>query len=93
MDSHAQVEIQEYARAMYELIKPIVPIAVEAFQDYVIDGIKLSRMEKNFIQSIVDSAKHNGIHFFNEEKTDAENAKGLGMSVREFTEFKKKFNI
>lgn len=31
--SHAQFEIGEYARALKELIKPIVPVCVEAFDD------------------------------------------------------------
>lgn len=31
--SHAQYEIQVYAKAMLELIKPIVPVAVKAFND------------------------------------------------------------
>lgn len=45
MDSHAQWEIRQYANAMYELIKPIVPVACEAFEDYVLQAKKFSRME------------------------------------------------
>lgn len=45
MDSHAQQEIQDYAKAMYELIKPIVPIAAEAFEDYNLHGVHLTRLE------------------------------------------------
>jgi thymidylate synthase (FAD) len=33
-DSHAQQEIQDYANTMIELIKPIVPITMEAWEDY-----------------------------------------------------------
>ncbi len=32
--SHAQYEIQVYARAMMDLIRPIVPVTVEAFEAY-----------------------------------------------------------
>lgn len=32
-DSHAQYEIRVYAEAMIDLIRPIVPVAVEAFED------------------------------------------------------------
>jgi thymidylate synthase (FAD) len=45
MDAHAQQEIQDYARAMYELVKPIVPVAAEAFEDYHLGGMHLTRLE------------------------------------------------
>jgi len=45
MDSHAQQEIRDYATAMFNLIKPIVPIATEAFEDYHLGGMHLSRLE------------------------------------------------
>lgn len=51
MDSHAQQEIQDYAWAMYELIKPIVPIAAEAFMDYNFESLHLSRLEIEAIKS------------------------------------------
>lgn len=51
MDAHAQQEIQDYARAMYELIKPIVPVAAEAFMDYDFGGMHLTRLEIEAMQS------------------------------------------
>jgi thymidylate synthase (FAD) len=45
MDSHAQQEIREYAYAMYELVKGIVPIAAEAFIDYDLEAMHLTRLE------------------------------------------------
>ncbi len=45
MDPHAQLEIQAFARAMYELIKPIVPVACEAFEDYRLNSVHLTRLE------------------------------------------------
>ncbi len=45
MDSHAQQEIRDYATAMFGLIQPIVPIAAEAFLDYRLHSINLSRLE------------------------------------------------
>ena len=45
MDEHAQKEIRDYATAMYDLIRPIVPIACEAFEDYVRGGVHLTRLE------------------------------------------------
>jgi thymidylate synthase (FAD) len=45
MDAHAQQEIQDYAKAMFALIQPIVPIAAEAFADYNFQSLHLSRLE------------------------------------------------
>jgi thymidylate synthase (FAD) len=45
MDAHAQQEIRDYANAMFELIRPIVPIAAEAFLDYQLESMHLTRLE------------------------------------------------
>jgi thymidylate synthase (FAD) len=45
MDAHAQQEIRDYATAMFELIRPIVPIASEAFLDYNLGSMHLTRLE------------------------------------------------
>jgi thymidylate synthase (FAD) len=51
MDAHAQAEIRDYANAMFELIKPIVPIAAEAFVDYNFESLHLSRLEIDALRS------------------------------------------
>jgi thymidylate synthase (FAD) len=45
MDPHAQQEIRDYATAMFALIQPIVPIAAEAFLDYHLGAMHLTRLE------------------------------------------------
>ncbi len=45
MDAHAQKEIRDYANAMYSLIRPIVPIAAEAFLDYQLNSMHLTGLE------------------------------------------------
>lgn len=50
MDSHAQYEIRSYANAMYEIVKQIVPVACEAFEDYVLNACKFSAMEMKIIR-------------------------------------------
>ena len=45
MDPHAQAEIRVYAEAMYALLAPIVPIALEAFQDYEMESVRLTKLE------------------------------------------------
>jgi thymidylate synthase (FAD) len=45
MEPHAQQEIRDYANALFALIRPLVPIAAEAFLDYQFHAIHLSRLE------------------------------------------------
>lgn len=51
MDPHAQYEIRVFADAMYELLKPIVPISCEAFEDYRLGAMHLTRLEIEAIRS------------------------------------------
>jgi len=51
MDAHAQHEIQLYARAMYQLIEPMVPWTCEAFRDYEIESVNLTRLEVQAIRA------------------------------------------
>lgn len=51
MDAHAQKEIRDYARAMHALIEPIVPLTVEAFRDYEMESIRLTRLEVEAIKA------------------------------------------
>ncbi len=51
MDAHAQQEIRDYANAMFELIRPIVPIAAQAFLDYNFEGMHLTRLEIEAIRT------------------------------------------
>lgn len=52
MDSHAQLEIRDYAQAMHDLIAPIVPLTMEAWRDYEMGSIRLSRLEIDAIRSM-----------------------------------------
>jgi len=51
MDPHAQIEIQDYAKAMYDLIRPIVPVACEAFEDYRLNAMHLTGLEIDAIRT------------------------------------------
>ncbi len=52
MDSHAQKEIRDYAEAMYALLQPIVPITMEAWRDYELEALHLTRLEVEAIKSL-----------------------------------------
>jgi thymidylate synthase (FAD) len=45
MDHHAQKEIRDYATAIYELIQPLVPLSMEAFQDFRVNAMQLTGPE------------------------------------------------
>ncbi|MEM1011325.1 MAG: FAD-dependent thymidylate synthase [Planctomycetota bacterium] len=45
LDAHAQKEIRDYAEAMFALMKPIAPVACEAFEDYQLGSVQLTRLE------------------------------------------------
>lgn len=51
MDEHAQQEIRDFAAAMFNLVQPIVPIAAEAFLDYNLGSMHLTRLEIEAIRS------------------------------------------
>lgn len=53
IDPHAQLEIREYAQAMLALIEPIVPVTVEAWKDYHLGGVHLSKLEAEALRSLV----------------------------------------
>jgi len=74
MDSHAQPEIQEYACQVFELIKPIVPLTCDAFLDYRIGRIVLSRVEIDAIRNGQKEIKGQG-----ENREFQEKRKLLGL--------------
>ena len=45
LEPGAQKEIQQYAQKMYELIEPLCPLTMEAFVDFHMGSIQLSRLE------------------------------------------------
>jgi thymidylate synthase (FAD) len=51
MDAHAQLEIREYARAMGALLEPIVPVTMEAWRDYEVESLRLTRLEVEAIRA------------------------------------------
>src|SRR4030088_457614 len=59
MDPHAQQEIRDYANAMFALIQPIVPIAAEAFLDYRLHAVNLSRLEVEALRTDQPLASEN----------------------------------
>src|SRR5262249_16230559 len=59
-DSHAQEEIQAYARVKGAIVKELFPVAFEAFIDYSFESIRLSRMERVALHRCL-VGEHNGV--------------------------------
>lgn len=55
-DAHAQREIRDYAEAVFTLIKPLFPLTVEAWEDYVWEGRHLSRMEAEILHELLQES-------------------------------------
>ena len=100
-DPHAQWEIQEYAKVMYELVKPKFPIICEAWEDYARDAVTFSGVEMKFIRELVigDFATNWKDYlldaYFEDAGENLEEAekilcKEYGLSNRELTELKEK---
>ena len=51
MDSHAQQEIRDYATVIgYKIVKELFPITWEAFEDYRLGAMTLSKLDVNYLQ-------------------------------------------
>ena len=61
MDSHAQWEIREYARTLgQEIVQPLFPLVWEAFVDYRMEGLFLSRQERGVIARLMERLAASG---------------------------------
>lgn len=90
-DSHAQQEIQDFANAMYELARPLFPIACEAWEDYQQDGMYLSRQEKSLLERIID--RNRWVDYVLDMRNDKAIREQHGISQRELEEFCAKFRL
>ena len=62
MDSHAQLEIRQYATMIGEqIVAKLFPIVWEAFIDYRRDALSLSRLESGVIQRLTQLAAAQGV--------------------------------
>lgn len=76
-DGHAQSEIRSYADLIFEMVKGWVPICAEAFEDYRLHAVSLSRLERDAVARIIAG----GI------------PKVPGLSAREQAEFEQKLVV
>ncbi len=79
IDPHAQYEIRVYAETIAGITKKIVPLAWEAFDDYILRGESFSRLELNAL------ARHLDLPAITKESIAA-----VGLKGREAEEFLEK---
>jgi thymidylate synthase (FAD) len=70
IDDHAQKEIRDLAKQTYDLIKPIAPMTCEAFEDFRIGSMTLSRLEVDAIKNGKSSIPGQGENQEFQEKID-----------------------
>ena len=76
MDAHAQYEIRVYGEVIAEIVKQAVPIAYEAFEDYILNSDRFSANELAALKkSLVNMP------------TDATSLEEFGLKGREAREF------
>ena len=49
-DNHAQYEIRVFSDAMAKSVKKVAPFAWEAYQDYAVSGLRISRIERGILE-------------------------------------------
>ncbi len=61
MDSHAQQEIRDYATTIGEqIVRPLFPVVWEAFQDYRVGGMFLTRLDTEVLARLMAHARETG---------------------------------
>jgi len=91
-DSHAQLEIRQFANVMASITKSLFPLSFEAWYDYHFMSAgftRLDRMLLSFYMHFLERCEHGSVT--NESIEDR--AKLIGMSSREITEFWEKLNL
>ncbi len=84
-DSHAQWEIQEFARVMAGIMKRVAPLSYEAWLDYEFTGQHMSHGELEALRRLVDAGSDH-LCARDGASLDIEALKGAGLSKREALE-------
>ncbi len=84
MDQNAQYEIRMYANAIRELAKQYFPRSFEAFNDYWLEAVSLSKREADLLRQMLGAA------ISSDNFTKAQPAPGPSFTKRESEEFRQK---
>ncbi len=94
-DSHAQKEIRDYADAILDIIRPLFPYAVEAWEDYQQQAKTLSRMDLDLLAALIrrSNIKTQWVDMVEEARGEKALAEKFGMSGRELRDFVLLFDL
>ncbi len=87
MDPHAQKEIRLYAQVIFEITKRVCPIAMEAFEEYVLRGVPFSGKEREALRALVKRLESKGAIL---EKEWEEIGAASGLEGKELERFREK---
>jgi thymidylate synthase (FAD) len=96
LDPHAQYEIRVFAQAVYDLIQPIYPEALQAFDDYIREATSNSRMETVVLQTLLAANVAPRVAFAGALMAaggDKAYAEAHGLSLRELRDFTAKWDL
>jgi len=61
MEAHAQLEIRRYAETIgHEIVRPLFPLVWEAFLDYRVEAMRLTRLDREVIGRLVTQSAGRG---------------------------------
>ena len=92
LDTHAQWEIRQYAEAIARIVRDWLPITWEAFEDYRLGAVTLSRQEVAYLRDVCATYKRASLDATG--TTVGQDLRALeptGMSQREIETFHRKF--
>lgn len=83
IDDHAQYEIRVYGEAIARIVQQIVPLAYEAFEDYILHARRFTRLDLRAFAALLGDKLT--------EEPSAELLSELGLKGREAAEFLEKW--
>ncbi len=96
MDPTAQLEIRSYAHIMgYEIVKIWCPLTWEAFEDYILKGMKLSIHEQAIVSAIASGKKEEAIKLalLHDHLKEKDGALKVTLEGRELEEKLQRMNL
>ena len=81
MDTHAQWEIRTYAQTLGEqIVRPLFPLVWEAFVDYRVAGMHLTRLDRDVIFRLMQRQNGQGLMATEEDFLAAQDPSWAGMT-------------
>lgn len=93
IDSHAQYEIRVFAEALLEIMRKKNPIATEAFEDYMLNSIRLTRTDIDQLQSFFRMYLNKDSKYTMLDEMEGQESGSEITNKREYKEFVKKVKL